>query len=496
MPPVASVFDRIDTFDWDSWRSNMSGLREYFWSARVLQWAPLAGAVAVARRSLPACGLLAGWLFAFVLVKGSSPVATVDSGSFFRLLMPAFPAFIVLVAAVPLLVPGLFRRLGEDIAPVATAPLGRRALVALAVVLAALPVGAVAVAQPVDGPERAIIVDEILVPVDSEAMGLRVEVTNGGNRLTWDEPTGLARLFYRVYRTQRPGGRRRAVRGARRDQVRSRDGRPRHDTGEELPRPRRPGMGLVPNRCRCQLGGRSGPGRRLPPQRARPGAVRARLAERWPEAAAGGLALAGGLLYMRALDTRTNYDEGLYLGSLDAMRHGLRLGGDLYVVQPPGFYWLLQAVAAPFGDSIEGIRLGFVLVALAGLLAAFACASRLYGAAAGLAAAALLVVGPPYPTVAPTIAADVPSLALGMIALALVAIAVEDGAHRAWAVAGGAVLVFAISVKFLALPYAVPFVAIALAARAGRRVLLPAAVGGAAVALAMLVANLGALDEL
>ena len=38
--------------------------------------------------------------------------------------------------------------------------------------------------------------------------------------------------------------------------------------------------------------------------------------------------------------------------------------------------------------------------------------------------------------------------------------------------------------------------AIALAARAGRRVLLPAAVGGAAVTLAMLVANLGALGEL
>ena len=29
------------------------GLREYFWSARLLQWAPLAGTVAVARRSLP-----------------------------------------------------------------------------------------------------------------------------------------------------------------------------------------------------------------------------------------------------------------------------------------------------------------------------------------------------------------------------------------------------------------------------------------------------------
>ena len=41
-------------------------------------------------------------------------------------LMPAFPAFLLLVAAIPLLVPGLFRRLGDRIAPVVAPPLGRR----------------------------------------------------------------------------------------------------------------------------------------------------------------------------------------------------------------------------------------------------------------------------------------------------------------------------------------------------------------------------------
>ena len=173
LPPVASVFDRIDAFDWDAWRQNMSGLREYFWSARLLQWAPLAGTVAVARRSLPAAGLLAGWLFAFVLVKGSAPVATVDSGSFFRLLMPAFPAFLLLVAAVPLLVPTLFRRLGERIAPVETPLLRRRFVVVLAVALAGLPLAATALARPLEGPERAIIVDEILAPVGGTELRLR-----------------------------------------------------------------------------------------------------------------------------------------------------------------------------------------------------------------------------------------------------------------------------------------------------------------------------------
>jgi hypothetical protein len=204
VPPVASVFDRIHAFDWDAWQQNMSGLREYFWSARLLQWAPLAGTVAVARRSLPAAGLLAGWFFAFVVVKGSAPVATVDSGSFFRLLMPAFPPFLLLVAAVPLLVPGLFRRLGDGIAPVVSRPLRRRFVVATAVVLAALPLAAVAVARPLDGPQDAIIVNEILTPVDGDALKLNVTARDGDRRLTWDEPTGLARLFYRVYRTRGP----------------------------------------------------------------------------------------------------------------------------------------------------------------------------------------------------------------------------------------------------------------------------------------------------
>jgi hypothetical protein len=203
-PPVASVFDRIDTLDWDTWRQNMASLREYFWSARLLQWAPLAGTVAVARKSYPAAGLLAGWFFAFLIVKGSSPVASVDTGSFFRLLMPAFPAFLLLVAAVPLLVPGLLRRLGDRIAPPAIRPLRRRAVVVLAIALGALPVAAVALARPVEGPERAVIVDEILTPVDGDALALRVERTDEGQRLSWKRPTELARLFYRVYRT-RPG---------------------------------------------------------------------------------------------------------------------------------------------------------------------------------------------------------------------------------------------------------------------------------------------------
>ena len=111
---------RYVDLDWTNFSSNMAQLREFFWSARVLQWLPFAGAFAVARRSLPLMGLLAGWFAAFLLVKGTPPQSTVESGSFFRLLMPAYPAYFLLGAALPLLVPGVARRVPKRLLPRST----------------------------------------------------------------------------------------------------------------------------------------------------------------------------------------------------------------------------------------------------------------------------------------------------------------------------------------------------------------------------------------
>jgi 4-amino-4-deoxy-L-arabinose transferase-like glycosyltransferase len=211
--------------------------------------------------------------------------------------------------------------------------------------------------------------------------------------------------------------------------------------------------------------------------------------------AAGGLAALSGLLFARALGTKTNYDEGVYLASIDALRHGQHLGRDLYTVQPPAFYSLARVLAAPFGHSVSGIRLGFVLVAVLGVLAAYVVGSRLFGHWAGLAAAAFVAIGPPYPTVAPTVAADVPSIAFGIAAVALAALAVRPGAHRGWAAAAGGTMAFAVLVKFLAVPFAVPLAAVILAARAGKRLFPLVAAGGVAVTAGFLLINLGGLDE-
>ena len=72
-----------------------------------------------------------------------------------------------------------------------------------------------------------------------------------------------------------------------------------------------------------------------------------------------GLALAGLLavaafVYIRGVEAAANYDEGVYLASLDALRHGQELGTDVYASQPPGFYVLLQGLSLLPGDGVEG----------------------------------------------------------------------------------------------------------------------------------------------
>src|SRR4029079_1350992 len=117
MVSATSWLDRTVRLDLDTWRENMSNLREFTWSARVLQFLPLAGALAVARRSVPAAGLCLSWLLGYVVVKGAADVATVESGSFWRLIMPGLPAFVLLAASVPLLVPTFVDRMGLRLPP-------------------------------------------------------------------------------------------------------------------------------------------------------------------------------------------------------------------------------------------------------------------------------------------------------------------------------------------------------------------------------------------
>ena len=210
-----SWFDRTIHLNFDTWKENMSGLREFTWSARVLQFLPLAGAVAVARRSVPAAGLFLGWLLGYVVVKGAADVATVESGSYWRLIMPGLPAFVLLTASVPLLVPTFLDRMGPRLAPLPGRRPGLRATIAIVAFLAIVPIAVILASNPVLVTEaksppgaysiRELVVSDIGVPADPDVVSLRVRRVGNANALTWSDSTRRARTFYRVYRSS-PGG--------------------------------------------------------------------------------------------------------------------------------------------------------------------------------------------------------------------------------------------------------------------------------------------------
>jgi hypothetical protein len=94
---------------WNTFDAAMANVREFFWSNRLLQWLPIAGTVGLLRLTRPAAALLAGWLGAIVLVVVAAPSDFTD-GRIFIELIPSWPAYAMLVAAIPALAPGLTRR--------------------------------------------------------------------------------------------------------------------------------------------------------------------------------------------------------------------------------------------------------------------------------------------------------------------------------------------------------------------------------------------------
>jgi len=191
---------------WTQLHNNLIQLREHLWSDRVLEFLALAGIVALLIRSRRAGVFVGAWFLGFLLLKGSYINARVEDGGFWRLLLPAFPAFVLIVAAVPLLFPGVRLR-PQSLRPVRVP---RRALVgALAVVAAVLfvfPVSLVAAAKPVRRPDvTALQANGALIPVSHDLdFGARIEPN--GVLLTWkaNQPAP-GKVFFHVYRAHANG---------------------------------------------------------------------------------------------------------------------------------------------------------------------------------------------------------------------------------------------------------------------------------------------------
>lgn len=206
---VPGPLDGYIDLNWDVWKQNMSNLREFFYSARLAQWAPIAGAVAVASRRPGISALLVGWLAAFLVIKGTSERSSIEGGTFFRLLMPAWPAYLLLLAAVPLLVPTLRERLGARVVSAAFGKgLGMRPMLGVVVVTAVIPLLVIAIARPAQSPASVVLGDNVrnplLTPVDDS---IRVAAARRGEAVvvTWSTPSWRAGVFYRVMRTAGDG---------------------------------------------------------------------------------------------------------------------------------------------------------------------------------------------------------------------------------------------------------------------------------------------------
>ena len=187
---------------WTQLHNNLLQIREHLWSDRILEFLVIAGLIALIVRSRRAAVFVGTWFFLFLFLKGTYVNARVEDGTFWRLLMPAFPAFVLLATSVPLLAPGL--RLRQAAARDWRVP--KRLVVAVAAVLVAVlsifPIALVAATKPIRGPSpSAFEVNSILV---SDAAPLHLQATAsgaGGVRLTWNaaRPSPGA-VFYSIFR--------------------------------------------------------------------------------------------------------------------------------------------------------------------------------------------------------------------------------------------------------------------------------------------------------
>jgi hypothetical protein len=208
-------YDRYVHINWDHLHINLLQLREIFWSMRLLEWLPLAGAIAVARRSVSTALLLSVWFWSFFVLKGSAESASVEGGSFWRLVMPGIPALLIMVAALPLLVPRLGPGLADRFQLPPVRPLSNKIVVVAALALGVAPLAAAAVVRPLHGTGKTVEVDEIAVPVDG-GIALEAKAQGGAVQLGWRKfGTSSGEVFYKLLRSPgatdvncilRPGG--------------------------------------------------------------------------------------------------------------------------------------------------------------------------------------------------------------------------------------------------------------------------------------------------
>jgi hypothetical protein len=200
---VGGVNTHYLDFHWSHFTHELDQIREHFWSLRIIEWLVIAGLIGLGRRSRVGCALVGGWFGAFVVVKGGYANAGIEDASLLRLLIPTIPAFTILIASVPYLVPGSTRAVLEKPVPTPNIFSLRTswALVGIAATATGVgPLALVARASPMQGRPSAAVIQTPLIPMGVDVG--QTAVAHGTTvTLSWrpQHPSG-GPVFYHIFR--------------------------------------------------------------------------------------------------------------------------------------------------------------------------------------------------------------------------------------------------------------------------------------------------------
>jgi hypothetical protein len=192
---------RYVPLSWSHVTHNIDGFGVWTQSLLAIELVAIGGLLGLGRRSLAMAAFAGLWLASFVVVKGSSPGINFEDGTFLTHMIPAFPAFFLLLVSTPLVVPRLGRRLlGSAERPEPSATLASR--IAVAVLAFASVAGAlvVMVLPPLTAPAAVYETNQNLyLPLGQFA--LFVKARGATVRLRWpsQRPAGT-HVSYAVFR--------------------------------------------------------------------------------------------------------------------------------------------------------------------------------------------------------------------------------------------------------------------------------------------------------
>jgi hypothetical protein len=204
-------FHHYINFNWGHLGANIRDLHEMFWSVRLLEFLLVAGTIALVARSRWKGLLVVGWFVGFAVIKATNVDASVKTTSVYRYLLPAWPAWVLLVAAVVLLWPTSpgtreRRRSDDEERARALGPPPRSLLIATGLMLALGPLALGVAASPI----RAGTVAQQnytgapIAVVDFHLAARRIDASRV--QLSWAPlRTARARYTYRVYKDTHDG---------------------------------------------------------------------------------------------------------------------------------------------------------------------------------------------------------------------------------------------------------------------------------------------------